>query len=100
MLLVPRISGLYEPRTTASLRLTIPRFRDEIVADIFFWSQGCPTPSQLNSHEHLTPSQAGNPKNPPSVSRGRPIQEKASNSRLSQRMYNTPQIYNSQRQGS
>lgn len=73
---------------------------DEIVAEIIFRSQGCPTHSQLNSQGQSTPSQASNPKSPPSVPRGRPIQEKASNSRLSQRKNSTPQTQNLQRQGS
>lgn len=73
---------------------------DEIVAEIIFRSQGCPTHSQVNSQGQSTPSQAGNPKSPPSVPRGRTIQEKASNSRLSQRMNSHPQTQTQQRQGS
>lgn len=73
---------------------------DEIVAEIIFRSQGCPNHSLLNSQGQSTPSQASNPKSPLSVPRGRPIQEKASNSRLSQRKNSTPQTQNLQRQGS
>lgn len=71
---------------------------DEIVAEIIFRSQGCPTHSQLNSQGQSTPSQAGNPKSPPSMPRDRSIQEKASNSRLSQRKNSTPQTQNPPRQ--
>lgn len=74
---------------------------DEIVAEIIFRSQGCPTHSQGNSQGQSTPSQAGNPKSPPSaLPRGNSSQEKSSNSHLSQRKNTTPQTHHIQRQGS
>lgn len=74
---------------------------DEIVAEIIFRSQGCPTHSQLNSQGQSTPSQASNPKSPPSsLPRGNSSQEKSTDSRLSQRKNGTPKTHNIQRQGS
>lgn len=73
---------------------------DEIVAEIIFRSQACPTHSQLNSQGQSTPSQAGNSKRPPSLPRGRPSQEAGSSSRLSQRKNITPQTQHPPGQGS
>jgi hypothetical protein len=74
---------------------------DEIVAEIIFRSQGCPTHSQINTQVQSTSSQTGNPKSPPSsLPRGNLPQDKSSNSRLSQRRNNAPQGHNLQRQGS
>lgn len=74
---------------------------DEIVAEIIFRSQACPTHSQLNSQGQSTPSQASNPRSPPSFPRDRSSQDKSSNSRLGQRKNGTPQTtHNTPRQGS
>ncbi|KAJ0116268.1 hypothetical protein J7T55_005214 [Diaporthe amygdali] len=73
---------------------------DEIVAEIIFHSQGCPTRSQINGQGQSTPSQAGNPTSPPCIPRRPSSQEKGNNSRLSQRKNSTPQSNNLQRQGS
>lgn len=89
---IPAPNGVHSPPYNSD---------DEIVAEIIFRSQGCPTHSQLNSQGQSTPSQAGNPKSPPSsLSRGNSSQEKSTNSRLSQRKNGTPQTHNIQRQGS